>query len=104
MARHVKAKDIAKEFGSTPRHWIKLAASGKIPGAWQTGDEGSCWMFDIEAFRRWQKSKIMRVEEWQGYTKGAKYGGRVSSVKVRNTDVPLGQEIKELLKNAIARG
>lgn len=104
MARYVKAKDIAKEFGNTPRYWTKLAASGKIPSTWQPDGEGSIWLFEYDAFVRWQKSKIVRVKEWQGYTNEAKCGGGAPSVRGKNTDAPLKQEIKELLKNAFAHG
>src|ERR1700760_585707 len=34
-AAQLKASEVAKRYGFTARHWTRLAAAGKIPGAWQ---------------------------------------------------------------------
>jgi hypothetical protein len=39
--RPIPASDIAARYGFTARHWIRLAAAGKVPGAKQpTGPRG----------------------------------------------------------------
>lgn len=104
VAKHVPARVIANEFGMTPRHWTRMAASGKIPGAWQPSGEGGTWLFDIEAFRRWRASTQRKVAEWPGYTRGAKSIGRAPSVPGRSTERPLEQEIDGWLRSAIGSG
>jgi len=36
------AKDLAADYGFSPRHWIRLAAQGRIPGA-----RRGCVMYSI---------------------------------------------------------
>ncbi len=103
-AKHVTARTIADEFGLSPRHWTRMAAAGKIPGAWQPSGEGGAWLFDIDAFRRWRVSNQRKVSEWQGYTSAAKSIGRVRSVPERSTGLPLEQEIDGWLKSALGNG
>lgn len=105
MARqHVTARQVADEFGLSARHWTRLAAQGKVPGAWQPSGNGGAWLFDMDAFRRWRVSTQRKVTEWPGYTSAARSGGRVPSVPGRSTDVPLAQEIDGWLKSALGNG
>lgn len=58
MGRAMTATDIAAVHGMTPRHWTRLAAQGRIPGAWQPGGAGGKWLFDREPFETWLLSQI----------------------------------------------
>ena len=101
---HLTASQIATDYGFTARHWIRMAAAGKVPGAYQPGGQGGKWLFDAQAFARWFKNTNRRVESWPGYTKEAKSIGRVPSVKVSNTEAPLRQQIDGWLKDALKNG
>ena len=50
------AKAISERYGFTPRHWTRLAAAGKVPGAYQPGGDGGQWVFD-SAMRRFDPSR-----------------------------------------------
>jgi hypothetical protein len=50
-----QSAEIAKEYGFSSRYWIKLAAAGGIPGAWQPSGPGGSWVFDRREFRLWAK-------------------------------------------------
>jgi hypothetical protein len=43
---HLTAAELSKTYGLTARHWIRLAARGKVPGAYQPAGEGGKWLFD----------------------------------------------------------
>jgi len=53
---YATAAEIAREHGFSTRYWIRLAAQGKIPGAYQPSGERGKWVFERVAFRRWAKS------------------------------------------------
>jgi hypothetical protein len=104
MKAFATAREIADEYGFSQRYWTRLAAAGKLPGAYQPGGDGGQWMFDRAAFRRWWSSTQRRVRQWPGYTSEDRSGGRAPSVRAGSTDGPLEQEIDELLKSACNNG
>ena len=79
--RFLTAPQLSAEYGRTPRHWIRLAAQGKIPGAYQPCGKGSHWAFDRKAFAAWWDASRREEIEWQGSTGEARRGGDVSSVR-----------------------
>lgn len=101
---HITAADLAKTYGLTARHWIRLAARGKVPGAYQPGGEGGKWLFDAVAFQRWFKSTDRKGATWPGSTEGEKSIGRAPNVKVTNTELPLKQQIEGWLRDALNSG
>lgn len=60
--RYVRAADLTAEFGFTDRHWIKQAAAGRVPGAFQPFGPHSTWVFDIETVRAWWAEVGIRPE------------------------------------------
>lgn len=57
---YVRASLIAQEFGFSSRHWIRLAAAGKIPCATQPSGPGGHWLFELDAFREWFATRAPR--------------------------------------------
>lgn len=82
MSRQLRASEIARAYGLSPRYWIKMAAAGRIPGARQPSGAGGAWLFDAKLFAGWWDSRAQRVESWPGYTveAKAKFGGGAPSV------------------------
>lgn len=102
--KHVKAAAIVAEFGFTARHWIRLAAKGKIPGARQPSGPNGCWTFDLTAFRRWHNSTARRVTTWPGYTGAEKRGGGAFNVPAVNTGDPSRRDLKASLASVLRNG
>src|SRR6185503_12214974 len=98
------ATQLSKEYGFTPRHWARLAASGKVPGARQPAGPNGQWMFDPVAFKRWWDSREREVESWPGYTKEVKRGMRVPSATVLSSEPASRQRTELLLRNALGNG
>lgn len=46
----LRACDLARDYGFTARHWLRLAAAGKIPGARQPAGAGGHWLFERRGF------------------------------------------------------
>jgi hypothetical protein len=40
------APDLAREYGFTARHWTRLAAAGRVPGARQPAGPNGQWLFE----------------------------------------------------------
>ena len=100
----LSAQQVADAHGFTARHWIRLAAAGRIPGVCQpTGPKGR-WMFDARVFKTWWDGQQRRVEQWPGYTREAKRGGDAPSVAIENTVAASKQRIRALLKSVSANG
>ena len=51
--RWVGTSEIVEEFGFTARHWNRMAAAGRVPGARQPFGPRSSWVFDLDAVRAW---------------------------------------------------
>src|SRR5581483_5598317 len=67
----LSAADLARDYGYCARHWTRLAAAGKIPGASQPIDGGR-WWFDPAQFKRWWDAGKREIAAWPGYTAEAK--------------------------------
>jgi hypothetical protein len=101
----LRASEIARAYGFTPRHWIRLAAVGKIPGARQPSGAKGQWLFDAEVFAKWWESRQREVMTWPGYTvEEKKSGGVAFSVKVESTAEAYRQQTAQLLKNVLGIG
>lgn len=52
----IRASDLSARYGFTGRYWIKLAAAGRIPGAWQPSGPRGQWVFDRAKFTIWARA------------------------------------------------
>lgn len=95
----VSASIIAEKFGFTARHWIRLAASGKVPGAYQPSGPRGAWCFDLTVFEKWWRAQCREVASWPAYTNVEKNGGAAPSVRAGNTAEASKQRIRQLLGN-----
>ena len=102
--RHVKASDIASEYGMSARHWIRLAKAGKIPGAWQPAGPRGHWLFDAVAFEEWRKASNREVGARPGYTVGEVSIGRAPSVTVESTGEASRRKIEQLASAVLGIG
>jgi hypothetical protein len=84
----LKAADVARDYGFTARYWIKLAASGRVPGAWQPSGPGGAWLFDERQFLAWREESKRKAMSCQESIAGAKSIGRAPSVRVESTAKP----------------
>src|SRR6185312_8139517 len=100
----VAASTIAERFGFTARHWIRQAAEGRVPGAYQPSGPGGRWLFDEAVFEHWYRSRVREARLWQPSTRGERSIGAVPNVRGGNSGSPLRQEIDELLKNVCNNG
>lgn len=98
------ASELVIHFGMTARYWTRMASEGKVPGAWQPSGPGGKWLFDLDAVRRWQRSRIREVAAWPGYISAGKRIGVAPSVRARNIDSPSAPQIEELLKSVCGNG
>ena len=99
----LRASEIAREFGFTARHWVRLAAAGKIPGAWQRCP-GSGWLFDRRQFIAWREAAKRRAVQWQPSIAEEKGIGPAPSVKGGNTGTPSKPTIEQLLNDVLGNG
>jgi integrase len=74
----LRAAEIARKYGFTTRHWIRPAATGKIPGVRQPSGPRGCWLFDAALFAKWLDERARKVESWPRYTAEEKYTGRAN--------------------------
>ena len=86
--RWVSASEIVEEFGFTTRHWIRMAASGRVPGARQPFGPRSSWIFDLNAVRAW----------WASTEKKPEPSGTVVSAKARTRHTKMRFERADLKK------
>src|SRR5262249_58633274 len=68
----LRASEIARAYGFTSRHWIRLAAAGKIPGAWQPSGPGGGGLFDQAQFVAWREASKRRATPWRASIDEAK--------------------------------
>ena len=100
----LRASDISRQYGLTARHWIRLAAAGKVPGAWQPAGEKGAWLFDAEQFAQWRKAKKREAVTWQPSISEAKSSGRGPSVKVEIDGQASRRLTEQLLKSVLGSG
>jgi hypothetical protein len=103
-SKPMKAAEIARDFGFTARYWIKQAASGKVPGAWQPSGPGGAWLFDHAEFVAWRKASKREVATCPRYTVEAKSIGRAPSVRVESSAEASRQRIDQLLRSVLGNG
>ncbi|WP_370642274.1 helix-turn-helix domain-containing protein [Afifella sp. H1R] len=104
MPRHVTAAELASEYGMSPRHWTRLAAAGKIPGAWQPGGAGGKWLFDPKEFAVWRRSQRRTTDRWQPSIAAERYGGAAPPGPARNIGSPSAPRIDAWLKRVSETG
>ena len=80
----LSASDLAREYGFTPRHWTRLAAAGRVPGARQPSGRLGQWLFEAAIFRQWWNSRKREVAIWPAYSVEGERIGLVPSVKTEN--------------------
>lgn len=102
VTAYATAAEISREYGFTSRHWIRLAAQGRIPGAYQPSGEGGRWVFERVAFRRWWESRRRQVVEWRPSTNEFRFGGAAPSVRGESPVEASKRRIAELLKSVCA--
>src|SRR4029077_5117802 len=56
--------DLVEGYGFSARYWTKLAASGRIPGAWQPSGPKGSWRFDAGLFVKWRENSQREVAAW----------------------------------------
>jgi hypothetical protein len=97
---------VARQYGFTARHWIKLAAAGRIPGARQPFGARGAWVFDALLLAKWWDASTRKVETWPGYTveAKAKSGGAVPSVKNESTAEASRRRIERLQNVVFGNG
>lgn len=100
----VPTRALVEKYGMTPRYWIRMAADGKIPGAYQPSGEGGKWVFDPVAVSKWWASRQREVKGWPGYTVEGCGGGDVPSVPESSDANRLKRKIDEWRKSAFANG
>jgi hypothetical protein len=101
---NVTAAELAIHYGMTPRYWTRMAAEGKVPGAWQPSGGKGKWLFDRAAVERWHRTKLREVKQWPGYTSAARRTGAAPSVTASNIASPSAPRIDALLKSVSASG
>lgn len=104
MAKPVPVSVLVERYGFTSRHWTRLAAMGKVPGARQPFGPHGRWVFDPDVVARWWDAQRRQVSEWPTFTGGAKSGGRGRRRPVKNFAVPSKQDLKASLANVLGRG
>ncbi len=102
--RALTAADLAIHYGMTPRYWTRMAAEGKVPGAWQPSGGRGKWLFDAVAVQRWHRSKQKEVSSWPGYTSADRRIGAAPNVTDENTGSRSAPQINALLKSVFANG
>lgn len=104
MRASLTAYELATTFGMTPRYWTRMAAEGKVPGAWQPSGTKGKWLFDKVAVERWHRSRLKEIGAWPGYTREARRTGGVPSVRDENTGSASAPKIAALLKSVYSNG
>src|SRR5690606_23944920 len=102
-SRPVSASQIASEFGFTARHWIRQAANGRVPGAYQPSGPKGHWLFDRAVFEKWYRSTV-REATWQPSISAARRGGHARNATTRNSGSLSRQEIDQLLRSVSGSG
>ena len=64
-SRPITASQVAERYGFTSRHWIRMAAEGKAPGAFQPSGPGGRWMFDPDELAAWWETKRAKPDNWR---------------------------------------
>jgi hypothetical protein len=104
LPKQLKASDIARDYGCTPRYWSRMAAQGRIPGARQPSGPGGQWLFDTAVFQRWWQGLQREVTAWPGYIVEAKSIGPAPSVRVESAGEAYKRAIEQSLNAVFGNG
>ena len=96
---NVGASRISDEFGFTPRYWTRMAAQGKIPGAWQPSGPGGAWLFNLPMMRHWKADQTAAVSRQANWTPPTRQYQKISGKPAADSP-PLAEEIDGWLKAA----
>ena len=77
----LRTADLVVRYGFTARHWTKLAAQGRIPGARQPCGPRGHWSFDARLFAEWWEAGKREGVQWRTSTSEAKRGGPAPPVR-----------------------
>lgn len=91
---NVSAARLVEEFGFTERHWIRMAAAGRVPGARQPFGPRSRWVFDLTAVRRWWEASLRTATAWPTATPVGKRGSGVSRGMAKTFANPSRRDLK----------
>ena len=99
----LRTADLVARYGFTERHWRKLAAEGRIPGATQPCGSRGHWVFDARLFAAWWEAG-RREAACRISTAGAKFGGAAPSVRGASTAEVSRQRIERLHSVVLGNG
>jgi hypothetical protein len=102
MSEYVSAQYLAERTGFTDRYFRDLAASGKLPGAYQPSGHGGAWRFNLKQFNRWWESR--KVVPWQASTSAAMSSGVSCKDTGKLTDEAFEQRLDRLQKSVLGNG
>ncbi|WP_156295746.1 hypothetical protein [Methylobacterium aquaticum] len=98
--RYVSAADLVEEFGFTERHWTRMAAAGRVPGARQPFGPRSRWVFDLATLREWW---VAAEKEGRPVWSPQPRPGRTPISRVKPpSDQPSGNDLKQLVAKVLA--
>src|SRR4051795_9401002 len=100
-AGHVDVSALVEEVGFSARHWIRMAAAGRVPGARQPFGPGSSWVFDLRAVRQWWDATAKAVPEWPTSTSVGTSGGAVSRRTARSIAPRSRRDLKATLAKVL---
>ncbi len=101
---NVSAARLVEEFGFTERHWIRMAAAGRVPGARQPFGPRSSWVFDLTAVRRWWESTLKTAPEQPMPAVVGKRRRVASRRPAMVFDSPSTADLRALVANVLASG
>src|SRR6478736_4151278 len=99
-----RTADLVLRYGFTTRHWTKLAAAGRIPGASQPCGPHGHWSFDARLFAEWWEAGKREGVQWRTSIGEERPGGRVPPVREVNSVEASKQRIEQLLNAISANG
>src|SRR5262249_26552246 len=97
----LRASEIATRYGLSSRYWIKMAAAGRIAGAWQRSGVGGAWLFDKAQFVAWREAQKRRAPAWPRSTAGEKGIGPAPNVRGASIGAVSGLRIGQLLNDVL---
>src|SRR5262245_48727518 len=100
----LRASEIAARYGLSSRYWIKMAAAGRIPGAWQPSGPGGAWLFDKAQFVAWREARKRRAPAWPRSTAGEQGIGPGPNVRGASIAAASGLRIGQLLNDVLGDG
>src|SRR5205085_9113108 len=100
MQKPLTTKEAADKCRLSERRMIRLAADGRIPGAFQPAGPHGAWRFDAVEFRTWLTGTRAKGDKWHPSTDAAKSGGRNFKETGRFTAARSKQQRRQSLRSA----